>query len=168
MKDLDAATFATLSRLLDQALDRPEAERVAWVESLPPEHDELKPRLLALLSGGTRKASLLDRFPDLALDEVSLPGESESGTGLRSLRPGESLGRYQIRGLLGVGGMGRVYRAFDPVLHREVAIKALSGPFREDPASLRRVAREARLLATLNHPNVATIHGLEPLDGVPT
>jgi len=98
---------------------------------------------------------------------VSLPGDGESAPGLRSLRPGEALGRYQIRGLLGVGGMGRVYRAFDPVLQREVAIKALAGPFREDPASLRRVAREARLLATLNHPNVAIIHGLEPLDGVP-
>ncbi|HET8646478.1 MAG TPA: serine/threonine-protein kinase, partial [Vicinamibacteria bacterium] len=85
----------------------------------------------------------------------------------RPLRPGQRLGRYEIRGLLGSGGMSRVYRALDPVLGREVAIKALAEAFRDDAASLRRFEREARALANLNHPNVATIHGFELLDDAP-
>ena len=69
--------------------------------------------------------------------------------------------------LLGAGGMGSVYRALDPSLGREVAIKALAGTFRGDSASLRRFEREARVLATLSHPNIATIYGFERLDGSP-
>jgi serine/threonine-protein kinase len=63
--------------------------------------------------------------------------------------------------------MGRVYRAFDPGLGREVALKTLSPAFRRDPASLRRVEREARLLATISHPNVGAIYGLERIEGAP-
>jgi serine/threonine-protein kinase len=83
-------------------------------------------------------------------------------------RPGERLGRYELRGLLGVGAMGRVYRAFDPALAREVAIKALvDGRAAPPPEQLRRFEREARLLATLNHPNIAAIYGWELIDGAP-
>ena len=84
-----------------------------------------------------------------------------------SLTPGQQLGHYEIRGLLGAGGMGTVYRALDQTLGREVAIKALAPTFRGDPASLRRFEREARVLATLSHPNIATIYGFERLDGSP-
>ena len=63
--------------------------------------------------------------------------------------------------------MGSVYRALDPALGREVAIKALAHDFRDDAASLRRFEREARLLATLNHPNIAAIYGFEMIDGAP-
>jgi hypothetical protein len=81
---------------------------------------------------------------------------------------GKRLGRYELRGLLGVGGMSRVYKAFDPVLAREVAIKALSEALQDEAPELRRrLEREARLLATVSHPNVATIHGFELIDGAP-
>jgi serine/threonine protein kinase/Tol biopolymer transport system component len=83
------------------------------------------------------------------------------------LTTGQRLGRYQILDLLGSGGMGRVYRALDPGLGREVAIKALSRAFRGDLASQRRFEREARVLAALSHPNIATIYGFERLDGAP-
>ena len=63
--------------------------------------------------------------------------------------------------------MGSVYRALDPTLGREVAIKALARTFRGDSASLKRFEREARVLATLSHPNIATIYGFEHLDGSP-
>jgi serine/threonine-protein kinase len=63
--------------------------------------------------------------------------------------------------------MGSVYRALDPALGREVAIKAVAHDFRDDAASLRRFEREARLLATLNHPNVGAIYGFELIDGAP-
>jgi serine/threonine protein kinase/Tol biopolymer transport system component len=80
---------------------------------------------------------------------------------------GTRLGRYELIGLLGAGGMGQVFRAVDASLGREVAIKALGQAFRDDSESLRRFEREARVLATLNHPNIATIYGFERLDGAP-
>lgn len=78
-----------------------------------------------------------------------------------TLTPGSRIGQYQIRELLGVGGMGEVYRAHDLRLGREVALKTLSEAFVADPDRIARFEREARLLATLSHPNIATIHGLE-------
>src|SRR5262245_47103246 len=84
-----------------------------------------------------------------------------------SLSVGVSLGSYEILGLLGVGGMGEVYRAKDATPGREVAIKVLPAELSRDLERLARFEREARLLAALNHPNVATIYGLERFDGVP-
>ena len=82
------------------------------------------------------------------------------------LSPGTRLGTYQIAGLLGAGGMGEVYRARDSKLGREVAIKILPAHFTADPERRARFAREARLLATLNHPNIGAIYGLEEADGI--
>ena len=90
-----------------------------------------------------------------------------AATSMSRFRPGQRLGRYEVVELLGAGGMGSVYRALDPSLGREVAIKALAHAFRGDSESLRRFEREARVLATLNHPNIATIYGFEQLDGSP-
>src|SRR5262245_1557896 len=72
---------------------------------------------------------------------------------------GRSIGVYQITSLLGVGGMGEVYRARDPKLGRDVALKILPHEFTSDSDRLRRFKGEARVLASLNHPNIATIHG---------
>jgi serine/threonine-protein kinase len=73
---------------------------------------------------------------------------------------------YEIIGALGAGGMGEVYRARDTELGRDVAIKVLPRMFLADPERLARFEREARILATLNHPNIAAIYGLEVFDGV--
>jgi Tol biopolymer transport system component len=78
-----------------------------------------------------------------------------------SLAAGTRLGAYEIVALLGAGGMGEVYRARDTRLKRDVAIKVLPDAFAHDPDRLARFQREAELLATLNHPNIAQIHGLE-------
>ncbi len=80
------------------------------------------------------------------------------------LSPGTRLGPYEILAPLGVGGMGEVYRARDTRLGRDVAIKALPAAFAEDTERLARFEREARLLASLNHPNVAAIHGVEEVE----
>ncbi len=77
------------------------------------------------------------------------------------LAPGHRLGSYEIVGTLGAGGMGEVYRARDTSLNREVAIKVLPAVFAADPDRLTRLAREARTLAALNHPNIAHVHGLD-------
>ena len=84
-----------------------------------------------------------------------------------SLTTGARLGPYEIFAPLGAGGMGEVYRARDPRLDPEVAIKILPEGFARDPERLARFEREARVLASLNHPNIAAIHGFEQADGVP-
>jgi serine/threonine protein kinase/Tol biopolymer transport system component len=78
-----------------------------------------------------------------------------------TLAPGTKRGSYEILSPLGAGGMGEVYRARDTRLRRDVAIKALPASLAADPERLARLEREARLLATLNHPNIAAIYGIE-------
>ena len=78
---------------------------------------------------------------------------------------GRRIGPYEIVSPLGAGGMGEVYRARDTRLGREVAVKALADGFAEDADRVARFHREAQLLAALNHPHIATIHGLEQADG---
>ncbi len=78
-----------------------------------------------------------------------------------TLSGGERLGFYEVLAPLGSGGMGEVYRALDTRLQREVAIKILPEAFADDAERLARFEREARLLAALNHPAIATVHGLE-------
>ena len=77
------------------------------------------------------------------------------------LKPGHLLGPYQILEPIGAGGMGRVYRARDPKLNRDVALKILPDAFAKDPDRLARFRREAQVLASLNHPNIGHIYGLE-------
>src|SRR3989441_563893 len=84
-----------------------------------------------------------------------------------ALTPDTRLGPYEIVGPLGGGGMGEVYRARDTRLGRDVAIKALPPTFAADPARLSRFRREAQTLASLNHPNIAAIYGLEEAAGAP-
>jgi eukaryotic-like serine/threonine-protein kinase len=79
--------------------------------------------------------------------------------------PGTKLGPYEIVAPLGAGGMGEVYRAKDTRLAREVALKFLPGDFAEDPERHARFEREAKLLASLNHPHIAVLYGLERIDG---
>jgi serine/threonine protein kinase len=78
-----------------------------------------------------------------------------------SVTSGTRLGPYEIVAPLGSGGMGEVYRARDTKLRREVALKVLPDTFAADPERLVRFTREARVLATLNHPNIAAIYGVE-------
>jgi len=83
-----------------------------------------------------------------------------------ALTPGTRLGVYEVTAQIGEGGMGQVYRARDTKLNREVALKILPDAFASDPDRLARFTREAQTLASLNHPNIAHIHGLEESGGV--
>src|SRR5262245_38115110 len=84
-----------------------------------------------------------------------------------SLTPGSHVGPYEIVSLVGSGGMGEVYRAHDPRLHREVAIKVLPPTFSADPERLRRFEQEARAAAALNHPNVLGVFDIGTENGSP-
>ena len=83
-----------------------------------------------------------------------------------TLLSGARLGPYEILSAIGAGGMGEVFRARDTKLNRDVAIKVLPAAFADDPERLARFNREARTLASLNHPNIATIHGIEEVPAV--
>jgi serine/threonine-protein kinase len=160
--------FARLDALLDQALDHPPSERARWIESACGTDAVLKTRLLrlvALAEGGDEALPPSGGMRGEVWDEFVREVDGEAETGIRS---GERLGRYEIRGLLGVGAMGRVYRGYDPTLGREVAIKSLLHAWDQDATEeRRRFEREARLLATLNHPNIASIFGWEIIEGSP-
>ena len=90
----------------------------------------------------------------MLVSEVSMP-----------LEPGQMLSHYRLVEQIGKGGMGVVWKALDTRLDREVAIKALPDDFADNPERLRRFEREAKLLASLNHANIATVHGLEDSEG---
>ncbi len=85
-----------------------------------------------------------------------------------ALSPGTRLGVYEVSAKIGEGGMGEVYQARDMKLDRDVALKVLPEAFTADPDRLARFEREAKVLASLNHPNIAAIHGLEESEGVHT
>jgi eukaryotic-like serine/threonine-protein kinase len=120
-----------------------------------------------------RKVELLFASDDSAPDPLDrnmlsdaaalLEHETEAMT---LLAEGASLGTYQVQGLIGSGGMGEVYRAHDPNLGRDVAIKTLPREFGDDPDRLARFRREARILASLNHPNIAAIYGVGESGGI--
>ena len=81
-----------------------------------------------------------------------------------TLIAGTRIGSFEVTGLLGAGGMGEVYRARDLKLGREVAVKILPPALQSDPDRLARLAREARALAAINHPNIAAIYGVDEQD----
>src|SRR4029453_325352 len=83
-----------------------------------------------------------------------------------ALAPGTRLGPYKVTAQIGAGGMGEVWCAADTNLGRQVAIKILPDVFAHDPERLARFEREARTLASLNHPNIAQIYGLEKTDSI--
>jgi serine/threonine protein kinase/Tol biopolymer transport system component len=85
---------------------------------------------------------------------------------VKRLAPDSQLGPFRIESLLGAGGMGEVYRAYDTKLHRAVAIKVLPDSFAQDPNRLARFEEEARALAALNHPHIGAIYGVEESAGV--
>src|ERR1700675_910035 len=84
---------------------------------------------------------------------------------MMTIAAGTKLGRYEIRSKLGEGGMGEVYRARDERLNRDVAIKILPDAFAQDSDRLARFKREAQVLASMNHPNIASIYGFEESNG---
>ena len=128
---------------------------------------EVRPRFLDSACGGDidlrRQIELLLANEDQAGSFLEIPAiEGKTGTprAAGSLL-GRQFGPYHILCLLGAGGMGEVYQAHDGKLGRDVAIKTLPGEFARDPERLARLRREARTLASLNHPNIAAIYGLE-------
>jgi eukaryotic-like serine/threonine-protein kinase len=143
--------WAELKEAFWAAVDGDPAERARHVEALGSIDPALPARLEALLAADDRGESLQHLFQ-------SEPASTE---------PPARIGMYDVVGVLGVGGMGEVYRARDVRLQREVAIKVLPAAVTSDPERLARFEREAQILASLNHPNIAQVYGLDESGGVP-
>jgi serine/threonine-protein kinase len=159
---IEEARWAKLDALLEAALDRPEEERSRWLREACEGDVELESDLSRLVALAEGEDARLPTGPD------SSPLWADVATELAasdSLPAGTRLGPYEVFELIGRGGMGSVYRALDPSLGREVAIKALSSDFASDPSNLRRFEREAKVLASLNHPNIAAIYDLLEVEG---
>jgi Tol biopolymer transport system component len=145
--------------LCDAALDRDPDERAAFVAAACGGEDALREEVEALLA----HAPEAERFLTTPLGEVAAQILADGHGG--SL-VGRQIGSYKILSVLGAGGMGEVYRARDTKLGRDVAIKVVSDAFLAMPERLARFEREARVLATLNHPHIGAIYGLEEADGI--
>ena len=140
--------------LCDAALDRDVGERAAFVAAACGHDEALRREVEALLA----HAQAAERFLEAPIGELAAHVLAESP---RASLAGRQLGSYQILSLLGAGGMGDVYRARDTKLGRDVAIKVVADVFLSDPERLARFEHEARVLATLNHPHIGAIYGLE-------
>jgi Tol biopolymer transport system component len=156
---IDAERRLRIEDLCHAALDLPVHERSAFVAAASAGDEALRHDVERLLA----YAHTADQFLATPLSAVAAQILSEENS--PSL-VGRQVGSHQFVSLLGVGGMGQVYRARDTKLGRDVAIKVLPDPFLAIPGRVARFEREARVLATLNHPHIAAIYGFEEADGI--
>ena len=145
--------------LCDAALARDVRERAAFVAAACGPDEALRHEVEALLA----HAQTAERFLESPIGELAAHVLADDH---HASLAGLQIGSYQILSLLGTGGMGDVYRARDTRLGRDVAIKVVANVFLSDPERLARFEREARVLATLNHPHIGAIYGLEEAGGV--
>ena len=148
-----------VEELYHTARARPAGERAAFLAGACPDDEALRHEVQSLLN---ERVSADGSLAELALPMAAHRVSDVAPTPMT----GRSLGGYHMQGLLGAGGMGEVYRARDAKLQRDVAIKILPRAFTSDPDRLARFEREARMLASLNHPNICAIYGFEEADGI--
>ena len=149
-----------VEEIVHGALSRAESERLAFVVRTCAGDEALRREVESLLAQQASAGGFLEG------PAVAAAAQMVSETGA-SLLTGRRLGAYQVHARIGAGGMGEVYRARDTKLGRDVAIKILPRLFTSNPDRLARFEREARVLASLNHPHIGAIYGLEDADGVP-
>ena len=148
----DADRWKRIDRIYQDVAERPVTERSAFLAEACGTDDALRHEIESLLAK--------DGLP--FLEESVLDVAARDLT--QVIEPswvGRALGGYESWRWSAAGGMGEVYRARDTTLGREVALKLLPQVFAADPDRVRRLEREARMLASLNHPNIATLYGVE-------
>jgi serine/threonine-protein kinase len=154
--------WTEIDALFDQALRLPPEERGDFLEKACKRDQELRRQVELLLRAAEVDDSFLEQGGGLQgpmLDDLWREASSDLS--------GSTLKHYEVLSRLGAGGMGEVYLAQDTELRREVALKVLPGDVTADAERLRRFKQEARALATLNHPNIVTIHSVEEENGIP-
>ena len=148
------ARWHQIEHLYNEAVEMEERQRTAFLREACAADDELRRDVEKLLAAQTSAASFME---EPALSEIAPEFVASASLSWA----GRQIGNYQFVSLVGAGGMGEVYRARDTKLKREVAIKILPGEFSRDPDRISRLEREAVVLASLNHPNIAAIYDLE-------
>ncbi len=155
---IDEKDWPRIKEIFHSALARVPDERAGFLRDSCGENVALRAEVESLLAahadaGAFVEGAAIDRLmPDAAPLVIGDAAAMASGT---------VIGPYRVIGPLDAGGMGEVYRALDTRLDREVAVKVLPGALADDPDGVVRLQREGRLLAALNHPHIATIHGFE-------
>lgn len=153
------------SEILAAALERVPQERPAFVEQACGADAALRREVESLLLAHDQAESFIET-PLFGLPREAEAAGSPDESAAR-FEPGTRLGPYQVVALLGAGGMGQVWRAHDPRLRREVAIKVLPGRASADRARLRRFEHEARAAGSLNHPNILAVFDIGAQGGAP-
>jgi serine/threonine protein kinase len=164
-----AERWTRVKGIFDAVVAGPIEDRATLLRDMCGDDQALQAEVESLLAADARNGSVFERPVDRdvrgrVLSAVAGVLHHQTPT----LTPGERFGPYEITGLLGAGGMGLVYRSRDTTLGREVALKILSDLWLADSARCARFEREARLLASLNHPNIGSIYGVhegEPSPG---
>jgi Tol biopolymer transport system component/aminoglycoside phosphotransferase (APT) family kinase protein len=150
----DVRRWNRVKSVFQNALERPTAERGPFLRSACGDDRELQGEVESLLAahaaaGSFAQSPAIEALPPSAADAFANPTVPRY------------IGQYEVLSFLGAGGMGEVYRARDPRLGREVAIKILPETFAQDPEHRARLEREAQMLAALNHPHIAQVYGFE-------
>jgi Tol biopolymer transport system component len=149
--------WSRIEALFHDAFERPDANRAAFLDGACAGDSAMRRQVESLIQHAVqRQAPLTPQF----LKDVGATFSVEE------LMAGCMIGHYEILSVVGAGGMGKVYRARDTKLGRDVAVKVLRQEFSRDNERVRRSEREAKLLASLNHPNIAAIYDLEESDGL--
>jgi serine/threonine protein kinase len=159
----DRRRWPRIKEIFHAALAHAPDARAAFLRDACGEDDALRQEVESLLAAHAEAGSFAERA---AIDAPGSGDSSLTASDVPALAAGTELGPYRILGPLDAGGMGEVYRAVDTRLHRDVAVKVLPAALSGDPERVARLEREARLLAALNHPHIATIYGLEITDGL--
>jgi serine/threonine protein kinase len=153
---MDRERWKRIAEVYHAAAARAPEQREAFLEHACAGDDALRREVRELLAVSTPEGFETSAAAANALTDIDLA---------TPVLTGRRIGAYEIHERIGVGGMGEVYRASDTKLRRDVAIKVLPPIFAVDRDRLVRFEREARMLAALNHPHIATIYGTELLDG---
>ena len=158
---MNSEQWEQIQVILAEVEGRSESERAALLDERCGSDIQLREEVESLLDASAAAANYFDGLSERAITPLITPEPPSPGTSL----VGRELDHFTVVEKLGEGGMGEVYRATDTQLRRDVALKVLTERLVSDTQQVARFKREAQVLASLNHPGIAAIHGLREIDG---
>ena len=160
---MDPNRWKQIDELVDAALEIPEAEREAFIAAKAAGDDDLKRAVTELIGAQSKTNEFLD---ESAMRIVAKAMAIDEPREKRESLLGKKIATYRIEKLIGAGGMGEVYLAFDEKMRRNVALKILPAEYGNNDERVRRFELEARAISKINHPNIVTIYDVGNADGI--